>query len=197
MAVSWMFEGVWPVERASAWAWRMADEVGGGGEASSGGLPQFDFTFWPSHIFWAVIAFAILYWLLDSMLLRQVGGVIEQRRDTVADDLEEAGRLKGQAEAAQAAYEKARADARARAKAIAADTRKTIDDEIAREIDKAEAEFAEQASTADARLREAASAAMAQADAAVADVAGDIVEKLTGARPADAALAVAKTKAAS
>ena len=159
--------------------------------ASEGGLPQLDFTTWPGQIFWLAVAFIVLYLALSRSILPKIGGVIEDRRDKIADDLDEANRLQRQAEEAQERHEKALADARAKAHAIASETRDAIGGELAAETAVAEAEFAKNAEAAEARIREATDAALANVREVAGDAAGALVEKLTGAAPSASAVASA------
>src|SRR3954467_12062778 len=88
-----------------------------------GGFPPFDAHSFASQLVWLAIAFVLLYLLMSKLALPQVGGVIENRQRRIAGDVAEAGRLKQESDAAVAAYEKALADARGRAQAIANETR--------------------------------------------------------------------------
>lgn len=157
-----------------------AAETSEAGKESAGGLPQFDFSTWAGQIFWLLLAFGLLYFVLSRSLLPQLGSVIEDRRDKIADDLDEAARLNQQAQDAQAAYEKALADARAKASALAQETRDAVNAEIARETSAVEAELAQRAEHADTRIRASADAALASVRSIAVDAAGEIVGKLAG-----------------
>ncbi len=160
--------------------------------ASEGGLPQLDISTWPGQIFWLVVAFAILYFALSRSLLPKIGSVIEDRRDRIADDLDEAGRLQRQAEEARARHEKALSDARAKAHVIAGDTRARLAEELGVESKAAEAAFAKKAAEADVRIKAATDAALANVKTVAADAASALVEKLSGSgvAPKTAAAAV-------
>ncbi len=167
-----------------------------GGESSSAGLPQLDPTWWPSQIFWLALTFGVLYWLMAGRFLPSLGGAIEERRDRVADDIDQASDFKRQADQAEAAYNKALADARAKAQAIAADTRAEVDKEIAelqaetnealdKQLEAAEARIAKMKADAAAKVREAAS-----------DTTRAVVETLIDEAPTDDAIARAVDAAA-
>lgn len=137
-------------------------------EVESSGLPQLDPTWFPSQIFWLAVTFGVLYWLMSTRILPALGGAIEERRDRIADDLDQASEFRRQAEDAEAAYNRALADARAKAQAIAADTRAEVDADIATmqgetdaalegELEAAEARIAEMKAEASTKVREAAS----------------------------------------
>jgi F-type H+-transporting ATPase subunit b len=145
-----------------------------------GGFPPFDAHSFPSQLVWLVIAFVLLYVLMAKWALPQVAGVIEKRQKGIADDIAEAGRLKQQSDQAVAAYEKALADARARAQAIANDTRdkqaataaaarKTVEDELNVKLAQAEKTIAATKQAAMSNVREIA-----------IDAAHEIVDKLIG-----------------
>src|SRR3954453_329880 len=86
-------------------------------------FPPFQSETFVSQLFWLVIAFAALYLLASRLLLPRVGGIIEARARQIEGALSEAQQFKAAAEAANTAYEKALADARSRAQALANATR--------------------------------------------------------------------------
>src|SRR5439155_13368433 len=92
-------------------------------EGGHGAFPPFQSQTFASQLVWLAIAFVLLYMLTAKLVLPRVGSIIEGRQERVDDDIAEASRLKGQSDAAVAAYEKALADARVRAQAIATETR--------------------------------------------------------------------------
>lgn len=120
--------------------------------ASSAGLPQMDASTYPSQIFWLIVTFGLLYAILSSLVLPRIGGTLEERRDRIADDLDQAAEARQQAEQAEKAYNQALADATAKARAIAADTRSQIDAEIAEMAAEAEKESAASIEAAEARI---------------------------------------------
>jgi F-type H+-transporting ATPase subunit b len=153
-----------------------------------GAFPPFDAHTFASQLLWLVIAFVALYALMSRWALPRVGAIIENRQQRIAGDVAEAGRLKQDSEAALAAYEKALADARARAQAIANETRdkqaaaaearrRTLEDEL------------------NARIAEAEKSIAATKEAAMRNVRGiaeeatrAIVERLVGNTPNEQAV---------
>ena len=88
-----------------------------------GGFPPFQSQTFASQLIWLVIAFVLLYALMAKLALPRVTAIIENRQAKIQGDIAEAGKLRTQSEEALAAYEKALADARGRAQAIANETR--------------------------------------------------------------------------
>ncbi len=160
-------------------------------EAASAGLPQLDPTSWPSQLFWLTLTFGALYWLMAGKFLPSLGGAIEERRDRIADDLDQAAEFKRQAEDAESAYNKALADARAKAGAIAADTRAEMDKEIAALQAETEAALESQLGAAEARITAMKADASAKVREAAAETTRAVVETLIDEAPTDDAVAKA------
>lgn len=161
------------------------------GEETSAGLPQLDPSSWPSQIFWLALTFGVLYWLMAGRFLPALGGAIEERRDRIADDLDQASEFKREAEEAENAYNQSLADAKAKAQSIAADTRAEMDEEIARMQHETDAAVEQQIAAADARISEMKSAATAKVEEAASETARAIVETLIDEAPTGDAVAKA------
>lgn len=146
-------------------------------------FPPFDATTFASQLFWLTVSFIVLYVILSRWLLPKIGGMIEQRRDTIADDLDEAARLQREAEAAGIAYEQALKDARARAHTIAAETRSEVDADIETATRKAEGEITERLGKAEARIATARANAEEGVREIAAQTAKEVVTHLTGLKP--------------
>ena len=65
-------------------------------------MPQLDTTWFASQIFWLIIAFSVLYYLLSRKALPRLAEILEARQDRIAADLDEAERLRREAEEALA-----------------------------------------------------------------------------------------------
>ena len=161
------------------------------GEAAGGVFPPFDSSTFASQLLWLAITFGLFYLLMSKVIVPRIGGILEHRRDRIAQDLDEANRLKEEADNAIAAYEQELADARKKASAIA---------ETAREKAKAAAE-AERASTEaelGARMADAEKSiaaikvkALADVDTIAEDAATDVVKHLLGGAVTKAEVAAA------
>ena len=131
------------------------------GEAAGGAsFPPFDPWHFPSQLFWLAILFGALYIALSRFILPKLGGVIENREDTIADSLDEAARLNEQSKEAQHQQDVALAEARAKARETADKAREKVEAEIAAETAKVDAEIAERLTEAEARVQTLRSNAM-------------------------------------
>ncbi len=157
-------------------------------EGGHGAFPPFQSQTFASQLIWLAIAFVLLYGLMAKLALPRVAAIIEGRRKHIEDDIAEAGALKGKSDEAAAAYEKALADARGRAQAIANETR----DRQAAEAETRRKALEDQLNVrlADAEKTIAATkqAAMTNVRGIAEDAARAIVERLTGTAPTDKAV---------
>jgi len=70
-------------------------------------MPQLDITTFAPQIFWLAVSFVVLYVLMSRLALPRIGAILAARSGQIEGDLDAARRLKAEAEAAVAAYEKA------------------------------------------------------------------------------------------
>jgi F-type H+-transporting ATPase subunit b len=151
--------------------------------AEEGTFPPFDSTFFASQLLWLVISFVVLYLLMSRLVLPRIGGILEDRRDRIARDLDQAERLKQQADDAIASYERALAEARAGAFTIAAEAREAAKQEAGERQAKVEAELDGKLADAEKRIAEVKAKALGD----VSDIAGEaaeaVVQRLLGKKP--------------
>src|SRR5262245_945935 len=96
-----------------------------------GSFPPFDSSTYPSQILWLVICFGLFFLFLRRVVIPRIGNILNVRSTRIEQDLAEAAKLKGEADAAAAAFEQELAEARLKANAIG---------QQARDAAKAEAE---------------------------------------------------------
>jgi F-type H+-transporting ATPase subunit b len=158
-------------------------------------MPQLDPTVFVPQLVWLAISFLLLYALMTWVALPKVGRVIEQRRARIETDLSEAHRLRAEAEAVFAAYERSLVEARTEAQAVIRQTMDRLGAEAAERQRVAAARLAESTSAAEARIAVARSAALANVRDVAVEVATAAAVKLIGGS-IDGALAGAAVDAA-
>jgi F-type H+-transporting ATPase subunit b len=156
-----------------------------------GGFPPFQSEHFPSQLLWLTLTFVLLYALMSRVALPRIGSILAERSKRVADDLKTAQGFKEQSEAASAAYEKALADARARAQSIANATRERQAGEAQESQKRLEAQLHERLAAAERSIDAKRTAAMANVRTIAADTAAAIVKRLIGKAPADQEVAAA------
>lgn len=158
-------------------------------------FPPFNAETFASQLFWLAICFVFLFVMMWKVALPRIGAIIDDRQKRIDDDLAAAAKSKTDSEAAIAAYEKALADARGKAQALANETRDK--QAAAAEVTRKTLEDQLNVKLADAEKTIAATkqAAMANVRSIAADATKAIVERLTGKAPADSAVDAAVTDA--
>ena len=175
---------------ASAFA---AEEAGAHGEGA--GFPPFDPTTFPSQLLWLAITFGLFYLFLKKVVLPRIGTILEVRRDRIAQDLDQAARMKDEADAAIAAYEQELADARARANTIGQQARDAAKADAEAERRKVEADLEAKLSSAEGRIGSIKEAALRDVGAIAEETAASIVQELVGGKVDKAAVAAAVRQA--
>ena len=159
--------------------------------AGHGAFPPFQAEHFPSQLLWLTVSFVLLYVLMSKIALPRIDSILAARNRAIADDLKAAERLKEQSDAAHADYEKALAEARARAQSIANSTRERQAREAEDMQQRVEAELHERLAAAERSIAQTRSAAMANVRTIAADTAAAIVERLIGKTPTAPEIAAA------
>jgi F-type H+-transporting ATPase subunit b len=160
-------------------------------------MPQFEVANALPQIVWLALIFAILYLTLSYGALPKVEKVTAQRAQVIGDDLAKAEAAKAQAESTSAAYEASLAEARAAAGKVTVEAKATTSRETAERLKGVDAEIEARVAEATTRIEAARAAALANLDSVAAEATADIVERLTGRRPApgEAGAAIAAVQA--
>ncbi len=144
-----------------------------------GNFPPFDTTHYTSQIFWLFVTFGILYFILSKILLPRLSGVIEERRNRIADDLDSVTRMQNEAEQAKLEYEKSLIQAKEKAQEHAETVKKAVQEEVNKEISEAEAEISRKQVLAETRIQKANQKAMKNVNVIAYEVAETISGKLS------------------
>lgn len=162
---------------------------------TDGVFPPFDPTYFASQILWLVITFGAFYLIMSRVVIPRLAGILESRHDRITRDLDEAQRLKAEADAAHAAYEHELAEAKRNAHGIASEATDKAKQEAAAAREKVEAELAEKMAEAEARIAGIKAKAMGEVGTIAADTADEIVKQLIGGKLTKAEIAKAITAA--
>jgi F-type H+-transporting ATPase subunit b len=171
----------------------MATENADTGGAEAVGMPQLDFSTFGNQIFWLLVTLVAIYLILTKIALPRIASVLAERQGTITNDVAAAEELKLKAEEAEAAYNKALADARAEAQRIAAETKAEIKGELDVAIAKADAEISAKSAESEKSIAEIRAGAMTAIEDVAKETTNEIVSALGGKGDAKAiAAAVAE-----
>ncbi len=148
--------------------------------ASAPGMPQLDFSNWGNQIFWLLITLIVIYFVLSRIALPRIGAVLAERQGTITNDIAAAEELKAKAVDAEAAYNKALADARAEAQRIVAETKAEIQGDLDIATAKADAEIAAKAAEGEKKIAEIRANALESVKDVAKETAQEIVAAMGG-----------------
>lgn len=154
-------------------------------------FPPFDASTFPSQLLWLAITFGLFYLFLKKVVLPRVGGILEDRSARISGDLDEAARMKAEADAAVAAYEQELAEAKAKANAIAQEAQDASKAEAEAERKKVEESLGKKLAEAEAQIATIKSNAMREVGSIAEETSAAIVQQLTGGKIDKAAIAAA------
>ncbi|MDM9623768.1 F0F1 ATP synthase subunit B [Rhizobium sp. S96] len=171
-------------------------ETGVPAEHHGGVFPPFDSTTYASQLLWLAITFVVFFVLMQKVIAPRIGAILEQRHTRIAQDLDEAGRLKAEADADVAAYEAELAAARAKANTIGSAARDAAKAKAEADRRAVEASLAEKLKAAEGRIADIKAKAFADVGTIAEETATAVVEQLIGGTAAktDVAAAVAAAK---
>ena len=147
-------------------------------------MPQLNPASFPSQLFWLAVCFGSLLLVLSVFVLPRITRTLTARQGQIDGDLEAAGKLRVDAEAALAAYDAALQQARNNALALAQDMRA----EIQAETDRQKAELMPASQRKRKKLmrpQAARDTALGGLDAAARDIVGDVMQAVGLGAPDD------------
>lgn len=158
-------------------------------------MPQFEIVNFAPQFVWMVIAFAILYFGIVSLTVPRLARTIDARDGQVKGDIARAEQAKAEADLLAVEHDASVAAAQDKARARLETARGKATAALEAKLAESNAALAARAAEADAALAAALDKAVAQIEGIATDAASDIVERLTGKRPA-ATVAGAAARAA-
>ena len=156
-----------------------------------GAFPPFDPATFPSQLLWLAITFGLFYLFLKKVVMPRLGGIIDVRSDRITQDLDHAARLKGEADAAVAAYEQELTEAKAKANAIGQQANDAAKAEAETARKKVESALDKKLGEAEASIASIKANAMKEVGTIAEDTASAIVDALVGGKTSKAEIAAA------
>jgi len=159
------------------------------GAATGPGRPQLDFSTFGNQIFWLLITLVVIYLILSRVALPRIGAVLAERQGTITNDIAAAEALKARAVDAEAAYNKALADARVEAGRIIAEAKADIQADLDKAIAAADAQIAAKTAEGEKAIAAIRASALENVTEVAKDTAKEIVAALGGKADAKAVTA--------
>ncbi len=154
-------------------------------------FPPFQTETFASQLLWLALTFGLFYYLMSKIALPRIASILEVRSDRIAQDLDEANRLKDESDAAMAAYEQELAEAKSRAHNIAQEARDKAKTELDGTRASVETDLANKIAEAETRIGAIKTKAMLEVDGIAEDTVSSIVGELFGGKVTKAEIAKA------
>ena len=141
-------------------------------------MPQLDFTTFIPQLFWLFLSLSFLYFILSRIALPRISDVIEERNDTITDDLDEAKSLSIEAEKVVNELKSKLEDARSSSQKTLMDERQKNLDKISSERKKFEETISKEISSSEEKINKGKYEALKEASDLAVDIAEEIINNL-------------------
>lgn len=147
---------------------------------SAVGLPQLCGDWFGNQIFWLVVSLIVLFLIVSRVIIPRIAGTLAERSGTITNNIAAAEELKLRAQEAEAAYEKALADARVEANRIVTDAKADIQKGLDAELARADEEIAAKTAESEAAISEIRASATENVREVAKETAAALVAALGG-----------------
>ena len=141
-------------------------------------MPQLDFTTFITQLFWLFLCLSFLYFVLSKIALPRISDVIEERNDTITDDLDEAKALSLEAEKVVDQLKSKLEDARSSSQKKLMDERQKSLDIVSSERKKFEENISKEISSSEEKINKGKAEALKKASELAEDIAEEIINNL-------------------
>ena len=149
-----------------------------GDEHGSGGLPQFDPTWFASQIFWLAVTFAFLYLFFAKKALPDIASALDARETRIRTDIETAEKINEQAEQTKEEYETILSDSKSQSSDIIAETQDELKAKANASIDAFRANQEKVTKDLEAKITNAKKDALSEMHSVAADAAKEAASKI-------------------
>lgn len=150
------------------------------GEASSGGMPQLDFTTFPNQAFWLVMTLLCLFLMVRFIIIPRMDNILANRRKVVEEDLVGAEKFREAAEELTKSITNEVDEARVRAAEIIGNSKETIKQNRQKGIEEASEMVNSIVTNSEKTILKMQKDAKKQIEKISADLTPEIVSKLSG-----------------
>ena len=148
--------------------------------AAEAGMPQLDPTYWASQAFWLILVFTILYISISRFYLPKIKDNLNNRENKIKEDLENANKLKEQAEIKLKEYELILKNAKKDVSKIHFESKNNLDKDIKFKKDKIEKEIENKVVKAQKEIEEFKKNSINSVITISRNIASEIIKNITG-----------------
>ena len=145
---------------------------------SETGMPQLNPEFWAAQIFWLILIFSSLYLIIWKIFIPKITYSIENRKSKVVNDLDEAQKLKDNAEKKLIEYNEIIEKSKKEAKKIIDDSKKKLDRDIESKKQKLNEEIEKEIVAAENEIRDLRRSSILQISNIAAETSAEIIRQI-------------------
>jgi len=145
---------------------------------SEAGMPQLNPEFWAAQIFWLILTFSSLYLIIWKVFLPKITLSIENRKSRVVNDLDEAQKLKENAEKKLNEYNKIIEESKKEAKKIIEDNKKKLDRDIKNKKYKFNDEVEKELMAAEKEIKDLKKSSISSINNIAAETSAEIIKQI-------------------
>ena len=145
---------------------------------SEAGMPQLDPEFWTAQIFWLILIFSSLYLIIWKIFLPRITYSIENRKSKIVKDLDEAQKLKDNAEKKLKEYNEIIEKSKKEAKKIIEDGKKKLDQDIEIKKQKFNDEIEKELALAEKEIKDLKKTSIPKISSIAAEISTEIIKKI-------------------
>ena len=145
---------------------------------SEAGMPQLNPEFWAAQIFWLILTFSSLYLIIWKVFLPKITLSIENRKSRVVNDLDEAQKLKENAEKKLNEYNKIIEESKKEAKKIIEDSKKKLDRDIENKKQIFNDEIEKELMTAEKEIKDLKKSSISNINNIAAETSAEIIKQI-------------------
>ena len=145
---------------------------------SETGMPQLNPEFWTAQIFWLILVFSSLYLIIWKIFLPRITYSIENRKSRVVNDLDEAQKLKENAEKKLKEYNEIIENSKKEAKKIIEDNKKKLDRNIEDKKQKFDSEFEKELAEVEKEIKDLKKSSLSNISKIAVETSADIITQI-------------------
>jgi len=145
---------------------------------SETGMPQLNPEFWIAQAFWLILIFSILYLLIWKIFLPKITYSIENRKSRIVNDLDEALKLKENAEKKLKEYNEIIENSKKEAQKIIDDSKKKLDKDIENKKQKFSDEIEKELVSTEKEIKDLKKSSISNINNIAAETSAEIIKQI-------------------
>jgi len=145
---------------------------------SEAGMPQLNPEFWTAQIFWLILIFSSLYLIIWKIFLPRITYSIENRKSRVVNDLDEAQKLKENAEKKLKEYNEIIENSKKEAKKIIEDNKNKLNRDIEEKKQKFDSEIEKELTAVEKEIKDLKKSSLSSVNKIAVETSANIITQI-------------------